>query len=236
MENCDFEIEYNANNKQFIFHTAKVQKYKVEDYDNSDPSVTSFECRDDKNISCGINFVTLPDDGGNQIYLRFEDEQLCYAVRPGSISRVNELTTIPTQGAQGRVLPEVMNYPSYSKSFSNQSMTLTKVVANNSQTVLDFEYVYSDNQSGGIWLSPKTCIKAYPSGYKYTVTKVEGIDQSSNGANEQHYKGEKTVFRAYFPALPANTTHLTLWKREKLLTGYFVVYLIPLSIKRIFFY
>ena len=206
-KNCDFEIEYNASNKQFIFHTAKVQKYKVEDYDNSDPSVTSFECRDDKNISCGINFVTLPDDGGNQIYLRFEDEQLCYAVRPGSISRVNELTTIPTQGAQGRVLPEVMNYPSYSKSFSNQSMTLTKVVANNSQTVLDFEYVYSDNQSGGIWLSPKTCIKAYPSGYKYTVTKVEGIDQSSNGANEQHYKGEKTVFRAYFPALPANTTH-----------------------------
>ena len=206
-KNCDFEIEYNASNKQFIFHTAKVQRYKVEDYDNSDPSVTSFECRDDKNISCGINFVTLPDDGGNQIYLRFEDEQLCYAVRPGSISRVNELTTIPTQGAQGRVLPEVMNYPSYSKSFSNQSMTLTKVVANNSQTVLDFEYVYSDNQSGGIWLSPKTCIKAYPSGYKYTVTKVEGIDQSSNGANEQHYKGEKTVFRAYFPALPANTTH-----------------------------
>ena len=208
-KNCDFEIEYNPNNDQFVFYTAKVQKYKVEDCDSSDPSITSFQCRDEKNVGCEIDIATMPDDDGvNQIYLylRFDDEQLCYVLRKGSPNRISELTTIPTQGAQGRALPEIMTYPSYSKAYTNSGMTLTKVVANNSQTVLDFEYIYSDNQTGGIWLSPNTCIRAYPSGYKYTVSEVEGIELSPS-ADEQHYKGEKAIFRAYFSAMPANTTH-----------------------------
>jgi hypothetical protein len=86
-------------------------------------------------------------------------------------------------------------------------MTLTKVTSDNYQTVLDFEYIYSEDQDGGIWLSPTTCIKAYPSGTKYKMTRVEGIGSSSDSANGHHYKGEKAKFKVFFPSLPANTTH-----------------------------
>ncbi len=207
---CNFEIKYDASKKQFVFCTARVQNYKVLDHKVTDPSITTFYCQDISNGNkCEIEIIRLPEDGGMQIYLSFTDERLCYAINEGASDYTSQLTTISETQTGERVLPSVINYPSYSKAYSNSGMILKKVTTNSAQTILDFEYTYSQNQDGGIWLSPKTCIKTYPSGQKFVVSRVEGIGNSSSSesANTRHYKGEKVSFKVYFPAVPANTTH-----------------------------
>lgn len=208
-KNCDFTINYEASSQLVIFNTAHMQKYKVLSHENPDPSILTLDCQDTTNgAKCEIEFVSLPDNEGMQIYLSFPDERICYAVKAGTgPTTTSQLTSISSQGNSIRVLPGTISYPSCSKAYTNSGMTLTKVTSDNYQTVLDFEYIYSEDQDGGIWLSPTTCIKAYPSGTKYKMTRVEGIGSSSDSANGHHYKGEKAKFKVFFPSLPANTTH-----------------------------
>lgn len=207
-KNCDFTIDYDASNKLVVFNTAHIQKYKVLSNENPDPSILILNCQDTASgAKCEIEFISLPDNGGKQIYLSFPDERICYAVEEGTGSTTSQLTSISSQGSSARVLPETISYPSCSKAYTNSGMTLTKVTCNNYQTVMEFEYIYSEDQDGGIWLSPSTCIKAYPSETKYKMTRVEGIGSSSDSANGHHYKGEKAKFKVFFPSVPANTTH-----------------------------
>ena len=212
---CGFTIDYDAANQMFTFNTARIQNYRVIESDYSDPSHLEFSCKDlSNNRDCVIHVATIQDDGSMGLYLVFDDEMICYVIeeQAAALTKIGDSSN-STQTSL-RILPEVIQYPSYSKSYSNHSLSLAKVTANSYQTVLDFEYMYEDNQSGGIWLSPKACIIAYPSGQKLVVNNAEGINLSQIGSRN-HYKGEKVAFRVYFGALPANTTHFDFIEEEE---------------------
>ena len=84
---CEFSIEYNATIKQFIFNTARVQKFNVVNVSRPDPDVTDFECIDAAdNQSCLIQFLTLPEEDVTCFYITFEDERICYMVEPEGVS------------------------------------------------------------------------------------------------------------------------------------------------------
>lgn len=197
---CNFIIDYNADDKQFVFDTAPLQKYNVSSIEALDPCVTTFNCQNAfSGRKCKIELVVLPDGSGTQIYLNLGDERICYAVELFGQKREFSVGS--------RVLPESFSYPAYTKSYTNNAMTLINVIANDSQTILHFEYVYSDDYLGGIWLSPNSSITVYPSGNTYKMIRAEGIETSNDSDEEHHYKGEKKSFKVYFPSMPANTTH-----------------------------
>ena len=79
-EECNFKIEYKAKDKQFIFHEEEIKKYRIESFDNPDSAITSFQCKDDNDKSCEIEFITLPDNYGNQMYVRYKYKDYSYGI------------------------------------------------------------------------------------------------------------------------------------------------------------
>ena len=192
---CDFTIEYNAGNQQIVINTSNEQTYAIKDISQTDPSVLEFTCTDiANNQQCDIQYVKLPDDLGTQLYLTFDNERICYAIKE-------------CDNTSRRALPDIINYPAYSKPYTQKGLSLTKVVADDDQTILHLEYIFAENTDSGMWLSPRTCIKAYPSGNKYTMIRAEGIPTSAQRAKRSHHKGEKMSIQIHFPAMPENTTH-----------------------------
>lgn len=200
---CDFTIDYNAGKQQFVINTTNKQTYEITDISQTDPSVLEFTCTDTAdNQQCQIQYVKLPENSGIQLYLTFENERICYAIKEDD-------------NISGRTLPDIINNPSYSKPYTQKGLSLTKVVADGTQTVLHLEYIFPENETSSMWLSPGTCIKAYPSGNKYTIISAEGIPVSEKTAQRSHYKGEKMSIKAYFPAMPENTTHFDFFEEGK---------------------
>ena len=200
---CDFAIDYNAGNQQFVINTTNKQTYAITDISQTDPSILDFICSDiSNNQQCSIQYVKLPENSGTQFYLTFENERICYAIKEDD-------------NISGRALPDIINYPSYSKPYTQKGLSLTKVIADGTQTVLHLEYIFPENETCSMGLSPHTCIKAYPSGNQNRITMAEGIPVSENTARRNHYKGEKMSIKAYFPAMPENTTHFDFFEDGK---------------------
>ena len=217
LKDCNFTIEYNAASQQIIFHTAYEQKYKVIRTDVIDASVVDFYCTDtNSDEKCEIELMQLPANLGTHLYLSYDDEKICYIITPEHTAET-PATEVAQQfiSSTPRTLPETISFPSYSKAYTNNGMTITKVTSDASQTVLEFEYVYTKETTQGIWMSTNACIKAYPSDKKYRVSRIEGIGTTAESANSHHYKGETVKFRAHFPAMPENTTHFDFMEEDK---------------------
>ena len=209
LKDCNFTIEYNAASKQIIFHTAYKQKYNVADFNIIDATVVDFYCTDMSNDDkCEIEIMQLPGNLGTHLYLSYEDEKICYIITPeeGVQTPVAEQAQ-PIISSAKRALPSAISFPSYSKAYTNNGMTITKVITDATQTILEFEYIYTKETNQGIWMSPNSSIKAYPSGKKYKVSKIEGIGTTAESANSHHYKGETVKFKAHFPAVPEDTKY-----------------------------
>lgn len=100
-QQCNIQINYNKQNQTITFHLAAGETiFKILGYESPDPAIKTVRCEDTRySESCNIEFVTLPNNGGYQIYLDFGDERICYAIESEETNTKNRyaLLTKPEQ-------------------------------------------------------------------------------------------------------------------------------------------
>lgn len=80
-QDCNIPITYDAIKQTITFDLSQRYTFNILKHDRPDPAIISLECRENTyGINCDIEFVTLPDNAGLQIYLTLEGERICYAI------------------------------------------------------------------------------------------------------------------------------------------------------------